>query len=208
MQIQDLKLSNKRLSSTRLRIFLVKNGFKQEKCESCNLSEWMTLRIPLELHHVDGNPLNNNFENLQILCPNCHAQTPNHSGKNIKNIRHQKMVVSTEEILKAIPSVFNIRQLLKHFGLSAKGGNYNRIKFLLETNPNVRFKIKIPKESNLSKIEWPSPKELQSLLWQYPTTQIAQQLKVSDKAIEKRAKKFNLSKPPRGYWAKVKSKTK
>ena len=31
--------------------------------------------IKLQIHHKDGNRLNNEIENLQILCPNCHSQT-------------------------------------------------------------------------------------------------------------------------------------
>lgn len=45
--------------------------------------------------------------------------------------------------------------------------------------------------------------KLNELLWKYPTTHIAKMFGVSDKAIEKRAKKLGLSKPPRGYWAKL-----
>lgn len=52
------------------------------------------------------------------------------------------------------------------------------------------------------KIKWPSEEELAKLVWVIPTTTIAKQLGVSDKAVEKRLKKFNLPKPPRGYWAK------
>ena len=36
----------------------------------------------LELHHIDGNKHNNELENIQILCPNCHAQTSTNSGKS------------------------------------------------------------------------------------------------------------------------------
>jgi hypothetical protein len=43
----------------------------------------MGQRIPLEIHHVDGNPDNETKENLQILCPNCHAQTDTYKGKNM-----------------------------------------------------------------------------------------------------------------------------
>jgi hypothetical protein len=47
--------------------------------------------------------------------------------------------------------------------------------------------------------------ELEKLLWEIPTTQIAKMFGVSGKAVEKRAKKYGLSKPPRGYWAKKKA---
>lgn len=37
----------------------------------------------MELHHKDGNHHNNNLNNLEILCPNCHAQETNNSGAGI-----------------------------------------------------------------------------------------------------------------------------
>ena len=43
--------------------------------------------MPLEIHHIDGNHKNNHLENLQILCPNCHALTNNYRGRNIINNR-------------------------------------------------------------------------------------------------------------------------
>lgn len=52
------------------------------KCVKCNLSEWMDKKIPLELDHIDGNASNNKFENLQIVCPTCHALTTTWKGKN------------------------------------------------------------------------------------------------------------------------------
>jgi len=36
----------------------------------------------LEVHHVDGDVSNNKPENLQSLCPNCHALTDNHKSRN------------------------------------------------------------------------------------------------------------------------------
>lgn len=52
------------------------------------------------------------------------------------------------------------------------------------------------------KISWPSIEELTKLIWEKPTTHIAKDLGVSDKAVEKRIKKLGLTKPPRGYWMK------
>jgi len=52
-----------------------------DSCEVCGLNTWRDLPLPLEVHHVDGNKKNNLRENLQVLCPNCHALTPNWRGR-------------------------------------------------------------------------------------------------------------------------------
>jgi Zn finger protein HypA/HybF involved in hydrogenase expression len=58
-------------------------------------------------------------------------------------------------------------------------------------------------QPNSRKVEWPTKENLEKLLWQKPTTQIAKDYGVSDKAVAKWAKSYKLTKPPRGYWAKV-----
>lgn len=56
----------------------------KDTCEECGQQNiWNNKPLTLELHHIDGNSKNNKRENLQILCPNCHTQTPNHRGKNL-----------------------------------------------------------------------------------------------------------------------------
>lgn len=50
---------------------------RSHKCESCQLTDWNGDQIPIELHHKDGDRTNNCLENLQLLCPNCHAMTDN-----------------------------------------------------------------------------------------------------------------------------------
>jgi hypothetical protein len=47
--------------------------------------------------------------------------------------------------------------------------------------------------------------ELESMVWQMPTTEVAGIFGVSDKAVEKRCKLLGISKPSRGYWAKLAS---
>lgn len=63
---------------------LIRDGIKEAKCELCGKTEWMGKPIPLELHHKDGDHYNNDLENIEILCPNCHALQPNYRGRNIK----------------------------------------------------------------------------------------------------------------------------
>lgn len=54
---------------------------------SCQICGWnkvnaFTGKCPLEIHHIDGNYLNNTEENLQLLCPNCHSLTENFKSLN------------------------------------------------------------------------------------------------------------------------------
>jgi len=76
--------NNKNVKSSILLKKLIKEGIKEEKCENCGNTTWNNEKIPLELHHIDGNHFNNDLDNLMVLCPNCHAQTDNYCGKNIK----------------------------------------------------------------------------------------------------------------------------
>lgn len=42
----------------------------------------VTKKRPLEINHIDGNSRNNNPDNLEVLCPTCHALTPNYGALN------------------------------------------------------------------------------------------------------------------------------
>lgn len=69
--------------SDKLRKRLLADGYKEHKCESCEHTEWLGVPIPLELEHIDGNPTNHMWDNIELLCPNCHALTETYRGKNI-----------------------------------------------------------------------------------------------------------------------------
>lgn len=64
---------------------LIRDGIKECKCEICGVLEWQGIKLPLELHHKNGNHFDNNFDNLQILCPNCHSIQEGNSGANAGN---------------------------------------------------------------------------------------------------------------------------
>jgi len=67
--------------TSKLRVKLIEDGIKEDKCEKCGRSEWMGQKLTLHLHHLDGDKFNNVLENLEIQCPNCHSLTPNHSKR-------------------------------------------------------------------------------------------------------------------------------
>lgn len=79
--IDYLKDNGPFINSHKLKVKLISVGLKEYKCEGCGGTEWMGERIPLELHHVDGDRKNNNLENLKVLCCNCHSVIPNYAGK-------------------------------------------------------------------------------------------------------------------------------
>ena len=62
------------------------------KCEKCGWSEKnpVTNKVPLQLNHKDGNPENNDSNNLDLLCPNCHSLTPNFGSLNRGNGRKMR----------------------------------------------------------------------------------------------------------------------
>lgn len=74
------------IGSDRLRRRILKEGLMDHRCTRCLNVEWLGAPIPLELDHIDGNNQNNNFGNLRLLCPNCHAGTSTYRGKNKKKV--------------------------------------------------------------------------------------------------------------------------
>lgn len=82
------KIKNGTASPKTLKNYLLET--KGHHCWKCNNSTWNDQPIPLELEHIDGISENNSLENLSILCPNCHAQTPTYKGANKGNGRYSR----------------------------------------------------------------------------------------------------------------------
>lgn len=80
--IDELLVEGRLCHRGHLRGRLLKAGLKEERCEECGLTEWRGCPIRVTLHHINGDGYDNRLENLAFLCPNCHSQTPNFSGRN------------------------------------------------------------------------------------------------------------------------------
>lgn len=113
------------------RILLEQNN----KCNKCNIDEWLNKPIILELEHKDGNHHNNKRENLECLCPNCHSQTDTWRGRNQKRKQNR---ISDEELLLNFYKFKNIRQTLIYLNMTPKGKNYERFKSVL-TKHNINY---------------------------------------------------------------------
>lgn len=157
-----------------LKIRLIQEGLLKNCCVICGLKpEWNGKSLSLVLDHINGIYNDNRLENLRLLCPNCNSQTPTFAGKNIKLKRDRLFcLICTEPLSK-----------------------------FFKTNICNRCRNQQPR-LNRRKVERPSKEELERIIWLKPTTHIAKELGVSDKAIEKWCKAYKIQKPPRGYWAK------
>ena len=80
--LESILIDGRYFNTGHLKKRLLNEGVKEYKCEKCKLTEWFGQPISIELDHIDGRRNNNQLDNLQLLCPNCHAQTPTYRGKN------------------------------------------------------------------------------------------------------------------------------
>lgn len=66
-----------------VRNYLIESA--NSSCQNCgfNTNHPKDNRPILEINHIDGNGTNHSPENLEVLCPNCHALTDTYRGRNI-----------------------------------------------------------------------------------------------------------------------------
>jgi hypothetical protein len=80
----DIFAQGVRRSRGHLKSRLRQDGLLPDACEECGLSEWRGRPLTLQLHHRNGDGLDNRIENLMLLCANCHSQTENWGGRNAR----------------------------------------------------------------------------------------------------------------------------
>lgn len=163
------------VSSSILRKKLILEGIKENKCERCGLTLWLGEPISLELHHKDGNHYNNDFENLEILCPNCHSLT--------QNYRHRGDIKISETPQKPKAEKDSLKR------------EAEKTNKCIDCGKPISKKATRCDECNkkhLRKVERPSRENLKEEIRSIPFQQLGQKYGVSGKSISKWCIYYNL----------------
>jgi hypothetical protein len=189
IDIKDI-LSNKvsYLSSGKLKYRLIKEGYKEEKCEKCGLSEWMGKNIPLELNHINGDNLDNNIDNLEILCCNCHGQTSNWRGrkKGVSN-RNDTRLSNYNLRDSTLPRYDCVVKIEKDLPKCLNCGNECKRKDLIYCNATC-YREHNKKINNIPKV----PELLETFKNHKSFTQVGKHFNVSDNAVRKWCESYGI----------------
>lgn len=206
---EDLFQKNSIASRSKIKREFVK--LVEYKCSECyNVGEHNGKKLVLELDHINGVNSDNRFENLRLLCPNCHSQQKTSNRRNTNPKFSGRFKINEKEVLEMAKDSGSIRQILLKLNCLDSGVNYQRIKQVLDINGVTllkTIKVSTNKERkerfNCRKVARPSKEDLAQMVWEKPTETIAKEFGVSGAAVFKWCKLYGIPKPPRGYWAKI-----
>lgn len=165
---------NSKAHTGNIKKFLIRNG-KQLICEQCG---WCKKRpsdgkIPVHLHHKNGDSSDNRIENLEFLCPCCHSLTENYAGKNNKSKRRAE--THEERCFFYYTAPKNICEVCGKLGYGEKYCSTACAHIVIR-------KVKWPTKEELTK-------EIETLSW----TAIGRKYGVSDNAVRKWARNYDIN---------------
>lgn len=127
---------------------LLRRNILKNECELCHITEWKGKKLVMHMDHIDGNNRNHKRENLRMLCPNCHSQTPTYSGKDRTNVNYYKL--SESEIKNAVESSFTYEEVYRKLNVYGHLGSAEKLKNQIHRTPyQLMKKQKLEKKENV-----------------------------------------------------------
>ena len=198
VDLQDIFENKKPITSSIFRDRLIREGYKEYKCECCGNTEWIGEPIPLEVHHKNGNHYDNRLDNVEIICSNCHSVKHKY-GVNIPyknkkksisetisdvndNILHKNKKKSISETISYVND--NIIQQ-EHAKCSICGKEISTDTKTGKCQDCLHYEQR--------KTEWPSREELIELLSTSSKSKISKIYGVSEASIRRWVKHYNIT---------------
>lgn len=115
LSYKEVLVENSSYNRGHLKKRLLKDGMLHNSCYICGqLPIWNGKPLSLQLDHINGISDDNRLENLRILCPHCHSQTPTFAGKRMKKDRSPTPSELDPNWRKAPrPSTYKVQRPLK-----------------------------------------------------------------------------------------------
>lgn len=154
---------------------LIRAGVLEYYCHTCGIRDWQGKYIGLHLDHINGDDKDNRLNNIRLLCPNCHAQTPTFGVKGKKERNYAELKRAIKAGRKKIKNKYN-------FCEQCGKGITREAKLCKSCHGKVREK---------SKIEWPEINELVQRVKEKGYTAVGKELGVSDNAVRKHIQKHS-----------------
>lgn len=95
------------------------------QCEQCGRTVWKGVPIPLQIHHINGDHYDNRWENVQLLCCNCHSQKTSKQQKTDER-RKTRCKYSDEQLIQALQEHESYYATLVELRMSVGKITYNR----------------------------------------------------------------------------------
>ncbi len=179
--------------ASKLKPHLIKD--RGYECEGCHLTEWRDVPIPLEIDHKNGDRTDNRLENLELLCCNCHALTDTWRGRKNGNKYYCSKCGSLLSAKRKTGLCGNC--------YSPKGHKKTKTSKIIITRKcrdcgcDVGRRAKTERCLKCSckskrKTERPTKKALESMIQRMSWTAIGRKFGVSDNAVRKWARQYDL----------------
>ena len=154
----------------KVRIRVLQDKLIPYKCAVCgNTGKWNNKQLTLTLDHINGDHSDNRLENLRFICPNCDSQQDTYAGKNIN--RYNKVINKYNNVIntKVVCPICG--------GFKNKGAN---------------MCDKCRREKVSKECKRPPKDELIQNILTFPMTKIGKKYGVSDNAVRKWLKYYEL----------------